>query len=131
MGTGEERVGEGGAEDRGGELEQAGPGDEENPEEEKLLRVTDFPGEEEKKPAGDEDDREEVGSQTKEKKENSAEVGAGRTDEVGFGVLGGLGVEGEIAGVEGEEGQEEENSGAKDGQSDNLLTQAGSGASEF
>ena len=43
------------------------------------------------------------GEEGKEEKNAGAEDGARRADEVGFGILGRLGVKGEVAGVEGEE----------------------------
>ena len=55
-------------------------------------------GEEEEETAGDKDNGEKVRAQPKEEKEDTAEVGAGWADEVGFGVLGGVGVWGVSAG---------------------------------
>ena len=46
-------------------------------------------------------------------------------------LLGGLGVEGEVAGIEGKEGEEKKNARAKDGEGDDLLAEAGSGAGGF
>ena len=95
------------------------------------MGVADLLGEEEEKATGDEDDREEIGAEPEKEKEDSAEVGARRADEVGFGILGRLGVEGEIAGVEGKEGEEKQDARAKDGEGDDLLAEAGSGAGGF
>ena len=50
-------------------------------------------GKEEEESAGDKDNGKKVGAQPEEEKEDTAEVGACWTDEVGFWVLRGLGVE--------------------------------------
>jgi hypothetical protein len=131
LATGEERVGEGRAEGRGGELEKAGPGDEQDAEKEEFLGIANLLGEKEEQAAGDKDHGEQVGTQAEKEEEDAAEVGAGGPDQVGFGVLGGLGVEGEVARVEGKEGEEEEDAGAEDGEGNDLLAEAGSGACRF
>ena len=131
LGPGEEGIGKGGAEDRSGELEEAGTGDEEDAEKKEFLGVTDFLGEEEKQAAGDKNDREEVGAKAKKEEEDAAEVGPGRADQVGFGALGRLGVEGKVAGIEGKEGEEKKDARAEDGEGNDLLAKAGSGAGRF
>ncbi len=50
-------------------------------------------GEEEEESAGDKDNGEKVGAQPEEEKKDTAEVGAGWADKVGFWVLRRLGVE--------------------------------------
>ena len=50
-------------------------------------------GKEEEESTSDKDNGEKVGAQPEEEKENTAEVGAGWADEVGFWVLRRLGVE--------------------------------------
>ena len=57
-------------------------------------------GEEKEESAGDKDNGEKVGAKSEEKEEDSAEVGAGWADEVGFWILRGLGVEREVARIE-------------------------------
>ena len=57
-------------------------------------------GKEEEESAGDKDNGEKVGAQPEEEKENTAEVGAGWSDEVGFWVLRRLGVERKVARIE-------------------------------
>jgi len=131
LGAGKERVGEGRSKDRGGQLEEAGPGDEKHAQQEKLLGVADLLGKKEKKAAGDEDHGKEVGTESEKKKQDAAQVGAGWADQVGFGVLGRLGVKGEIAGIEGKKGEEKKNSGAEDGQGNDFLAEAGAGAGWF
>ena len=91
-------------------MEEAGSGDEKNAEEDKFLGVADLFGKEEEEAAGDEDGGKEVGAEAEKKKENATEIGAGWADEVGFGVLGGLGVEREVARIEGKEGEEQKDS---------------------
>ena len=113
------------------QLEQAGPGDEQDSEEEELLGVADFLGKEEKKAAGDKNHGEEIGAQAKKKEKDASKVGASGADEVGFWVLGRLGVEGKVAGIEGKEGEQEKDARAKDGQGNDLLAEAGSGAGKF
>ena len=105
LGPGKKRVGQRGTKDGGGQLEKTGPGDEEDPQIEEFLGVADFLGKKEEQAPRDQHDREEVGAQAEEEKKDTAEVGAGRSDEIGFGLLGRLGIEGEILGVEGEEGE--------------------------
>ena len=131
MSPGEERVGQGGTEDRCGELEQTGPGDEQDSKQEKLLGVADLLGEKEKKASGNKDDRKEIRSQAEQKEEDAAKVSTGGSHQVGFGVLRWLGVEGKITWVEGKKGKKEENPRAEDGQGDDLLAEAGSGAGRF
>ena len=89
-----EGVGEGGSEDGGGELEEASASDEKDSEKDKFLRVANFFGKEEEETACDEDDGEKIGAEAKEEEEDSAEISAGGADEVGFGILRGLRVEG-------------------------------------
>ena len=91
-------------------MEEAGSGDEKNAEKDEFLGVADLFGEEEKKATGDKDGGKEVGAEAEKKKENATEIGAGCADEVGFGVLGGLGVEREVARIEGKEGEEQKDS---------------------
>ena len=91
-------------------MEKAGSGDEKNAEKDKFLGVADLFGKEEEEAAGDEDGGKEVGAEAEKKKENATEIGAGWADEVGFGVLGGLGVEREVARIEGKEGEEQKDS---------------------
>jgi len=78
--------------------------------------------EEEKEASGDEDHREEIRAQAEEEKENAAKIGPGGADEVGFRVLRRLGIEREVAGVEREECEQEEDAGPEDGEGDHLLT---------
>ena len=91
-------------------MEKAGSGDEKNAEKDEFLGVADLFGEEEKKATGDKDGGKEVGAEAEKKKESVTEIGAGWADEVGFGVLGGLGVEREVARIEGKEGEEQKDS---------------------
>ena len=91
-------------------MEEAGSGDEKNAEKDEFLGVADLFGEEEKKATGDKDGGKEVGAEAEKKKESATEIGAGWADEVGFGVLGGVGVEGEVARIEGKEGEEQKDS---------------------
>ena len=102
LGAGEKRVGKGGSKDGSRELQEAGTGDKQNPEIEEFLRVTNFFGKKEEKAAGDQDYGKQVRAESEEKEKDAAEVGSGRTDQVGFGLLGGLRVEGEVLGIEGE-----------------------------
>ena len=88
-------------------MEEAGSRDEKNAEKNEFLGVANLFGEEEEEAAGDKDGGKEVGAEAEKKKESATEIGAGWADEVGFGVLGGVGVEGEVARIEGEEGEEE------------------------
>ena len=74
-------------------MEEAGACNEKDSEKDKFLRVADFFGKEEEEAACDKDDWKKIGAESKEKEEDSAEVGAGGTDEVSFWILGGLGVE--------------------------------------
>ena len=67
LGTGAEGVCEGGAKDRGGQLEQAGAGDEKDAEQDKFLRVADFLGKKEKKTPGDENHWEEIRTEAEKK----------------------------------------------------------------
>jgi outer membrane translocation and assembly module TamA len=73
-------------------LKQAGACNEKNAEEDKFLGVAHLFGKEEEESAGDKDNGKKVGAQPEEEKENTAEVGAGWSDEVGFWVLRRLGV---------------------------------------
>ena len=104
LGSGEAGGGETGPEDGCGELEKASAGDEKDSEVEELLRVANLFGKEEKEAAGDEDDGKEVRPESEQKEKDAAEIRSGRANKIGFGLLGGLGVEGEILGIEGEEG---------------------------
>jgi hypothetical protein len=88
-------------------------------------------GEEEKKASGDEDDWEEIRTQAEEEKKNTAEIGASGADEVGFRILRGLGIEREVAGIEREECEQEEDAGPEDGEGDHLLTEGRTGADGF
>ena len=88
-------------------------------------------GEEKKEASGDEDHREEIRAQAEEEKENATEVGAGRSDEVGFRVLRGLGIEREVAGVEGEECEQQEDACSEDGEGDHLLSKGRAGTDGF
>ena len=74
-------------------MKQAGTCNEKNAEEDKFLGVAHLFGEEEEETAGDKDNGKKVGAQPEEEKEDTAEVGAGWADEVGFWVLRRLGVE--------------------------------------
>ncbi len=80
LGARAEGVGEGGSEDRGGELEEASASDEKDSEKDKFLRVANFFGKEEEETACDEDDGEKIGAEAKEEEEDSAEVSAGGAD---------------------------------------------------
>jgi hypothetical protein len=102
LGARAEGVGEGGSEDGGGELEEAGTSDEKDSEKDKFLGVADFFGKEEEEAACDKDDGKKIGTESKKEEEDSAEVGAGGTDEVSFWILRGLRVERQVAGIEGE-----------------------------
>ena len=74
-------------------MKQAGACNEKNAEEDKFLGVAHLFGKEEEESAGDKDNGKKVGAQSEEEKEDTAEVGAGRADEVSFWVLRRLGVE--------------------------------------
>ncbi len=75
-------------------MEEASASDEKDSEKDKFLRVANFFGKEEEEAACDEDDGEKIGAEAKEEKEDSSEVSTGGADEVGFGILRGLRVEG-------------------------------------
>ena len=90
-----------------------------------------FLGEEEKQASGDEDDWEKIRAQAEKEKEDAAEIGASRADKVFFRVLRGLGIEGEVAGVEREECEQKEDAGAEDGEGNHLLTERRTGADGF
>ena len=74
-------------------MEEAGACNEKDSEKDKFLRVADFFGKEEEEAASDKDDGKKIGAESKEEEEDSAEVGAGGTDEVSFWILRGLRVE--------------------------------------
>ena len=95
------------------------------------MGVADFFRKEEEESASDKDNGEKIRTESKEKKKDSAQVGASGSDEVGFGVLGGLGVEGKVARIEGKECEKKEDAGAEDRESYDFLAKAGSGAGRF
>ena len=95
------------------------------------MGVADFFSKEEEESARDKDNGEKVRTEAKEKKKDAAKVGTSGTDEVGFGVLRGLGVEGEVAWIEGKECEKKEDAGAEDRESYHFLAKAGSGAGRF
>ncbi len=95
------------------------------------MGVADFFGKKEQEAAGDKDDGKKVGTEPEEKKEDAAEVGAGWADEVGFGVLRGLGVKGEVAWIKGKEGEKQEDTRAKNGECDDFLAEGGTSAGRF
>ena len=95
------------------------------------MGVTDLLGEKEQEPAGNEDDRKQIGTEAEKEEENAAEISSGRADQVGFGALGRLGVKREVAGIEREKGKEKKDAGAQDGEGHDLLAKAGSGAGRF
>ena len=130
-GSREKRVGKGGAEHGGSELKQACAGDEEDSKKNEFLGVADFFRKEEEESACDKDNREKIRTEAKEKKKDSPEIGTRGSDEVGFGVLRGLGVEGEVARIEGKECEKKEDAGAEDRESYDFLAKAGSGAGRF
>ena len=131
LGPREKGIGEGGPENGSGELEKAGPGHEKDSKVEEFLGIVDFLGKKEEKATGDEDHGEEIGAEAEEKEKDAAEVGTGRAHEVSFGLLGRLGVKGEILGIEGEEGEQEKNARSENGQRNDLLAEAGSKGSGF
>ena len=88
-------------------------------------------GEEKKEASGNEDHREQIRAQAEEEKENTAEVGAGRADEVGFRILRRLRIEGEVARVEREECEQEKDARSEDGEGDHLLTEGRAVADGF
>ena len=130
-GSREKRVGKGGAKDRGSELEQARAGDEEDSKKDEFLGVADFFCKEEEESARDKDNGEKIRTEAKKKKKDSAEVGTRGADEVGFGVLRGLGVEGEVARIEGKECEKKEDARTEDREGNDFLAEAGSGAGRF
>jgi len=95
------------------------------------LGVADFFRKEEEESACDKDNGKEIRTQAKKKKKDAAEVGTRGSDEVGFGVLRGLGVEGEVARIEGKECEKKEDAGAEDRESNDFLAEAGAGAGRF
>ena len=95
------------------------------------MGVADLFGKKEEKTTSDKDNGKEVSAQTEKKEKDAAEVGAGGTDEVGFGVERGLGVKGEVAGFKGEKSEQEENSGTEDSKGDDFLAEGGSSAGGF
>lgn len=95
------------------------------------MGVANFFRKEEQESTCNKDDGEKVRTESKEKKKDSAEVGTRGSDEVGFGVLRGLGVEGEVARIEGKEGEKEKDAGTEDRESYDFLAEAGSGAGRF
>ena len=95
------------------------------------MGVADLFGKKEEKTTSDKDHGKEVSAQTKKEEKDAAEVGAGRADEVGFGVERGLGVKGEVARFKGEESEQEENSGTEDSEGDDFLAEGGSSAGGF
>jgi len=112
-------------------LEQACAGDKEDSEKDEFLGVADFFRKEEEESACDKYNGEKVRTEAKEKKEDSTEVGTRGSDKVGFGVLRGLGVEGEVARIEGKECEKEKDAGAEDRECNDFLAEAGSGAGRF
>ena len=74
---------------------------------------------------------EEVRAKAEKEEKDATKVGAGGSHKVGFGVLGRLGVEGEIAGLKREQSQEQQDAGSKDGEGHDLLAKAGSGSVDF
>jgi hypothetical protein len=112
-------------------LEEASASDEKDSEKDKFLRVANFFGKEEEETACDEDNGKKIGAEAKEEEEDSAEVGAGGTDEISFWALGGLGVEREIAWIKGEEGKKHKNTCTENGEGDDFLTEGRSGAVRF
>ena len=95
------------------------------------MGVADFLRKEKEEPARDEDNGEKIGAEANEKKKDAAQVGPSGSHEVGFGVLRGLGVEGEVAGIEGKEGKQQEDAGTQDREGDHFLTEGGAGANRF
>ena len=95
------------------------------------MGVADFFRKEEEESASDKDNGEKIRTESKEKKKDSAQVGASGSDEVGFRVLWGLGVEGEVARIEGKECEKEKDAGTEDRESYDFLAEAGSGAGRF
>ena len=95
------------------------------------MGVADFFRKEEEESARDKDNGEKIGTESKKKKKDAAEIGTRGSDEVGFGVLRGLGVEGEVARIEGKECEKEENASAEDRESNDFLAEAGSGTGRF
>lgn len=112
-------------------MEEASARDEEDSEKDEFLGVADFFSEKEKEAACDKDDGEKVGTEAKEEKKDSAEIGAGGADEVSFWALGGLGVEREIAWIKGEECEKHKNTCTENGEGDDFLAKSGSGAVRF
>jgi hypothetical protein len=112
-------------------LKEAGTRDQQDPEIDELLGVTDFFGKEEKEATCDENHGKEVGSESEEEKKDATEISSGRPDEIGFGLLGRLGVEGKILGIEGEKREKKKNACPEDGQGDHLLAEAGAGGGGF
>ena len=90
-----------------------------------------FFGEEEKQASSNEDDWEEIRAQAEKEKEDTAEIGTGRADEVGFRVLWRLGIEREVSGVEREECEQEEDARSEDGEGNHLLPEGRTGADGF
>ena len=95
------------------------------------MGVADFFSKEEEESARDKDNGEKVRTEAKEKKKDAAKVGTSGTDEVGFGVLRGLGVEGEVARIEGKECEKQEDARTEDRESNDFLAEAGSSAGRF
>ena len=95
------------------------------------MGVADFFRKEEEESARDKDNREKIGTESKKKKKDAAEVGTRGSDEVGFGVLRGLGVEGEVARIEGKECEKKEDAGTEDRESNDFLAEAGAGGVGF
>jgi hypothetical protein len=112
-------------------LEQACAGDKEDSEKDEFLGVADFFRKEEEESACDKYNGEKVRTEAKEKKEDSTKVGTRGSDKVGFGVLRGLGVEGEVARIEGKECEKEKDAGAEDRECNDFLAETGSGAGRF